>query len=558
MAARFTVLALAVVLWSCTAPMRVSSAVISSAVISSAGISSAAIATGGNLSGARGAETGQCNYIVSMDQMQLGAASIAWAKFASGESVVTSRSVLRFKRRTVQDIVEFCVEVKERTSYTPAGDVICTECRREEGGMVTETTVEVSGSEGEWRAQVTQHGAAGDFATSLASTIPIGDEFGAFVRLIPEFLRNGTASMTFAAYKFDTGVLAQKKLSLIGRKSFKIGDGDESAREENTFEGIEATLEEDDGQSAYVFDECGIPYSVEIQGRIAMVRTDTRVFEFEGGMLLDSTLPVDVAVKDWRNLRAMEVELDGGEAALLAHLRSDSIYHTATPSRSGVRLMLRSSAVDTETDPARLARLPMVIPVDICRWLAATPLSQSDDQDISKLARSLAGDRGALETATCIVTWVHGHVCRGASERAMASARETLQHGTGDCTEHAALTVALCRAAGLPARNAFGLEYIPSGKAAVFGYHAWAQVWIGRWIAVDSTIPEVGTSARYIHFGYNEPEGEGMGDSNRGSAQGLILETLGRLRARVLSYRIRDGEPVHAVATATPDKGATR
>ena len=51
------------------------------------------------------------------------------------------------------------------------------------------------------------------------------------------------------------------------------------------------------------------------------------------------------------------------------------------------------------------------------------------------------------------------------------------------CEGFVALFVALCRAAGLPARGTGGLAYAQEGFAA----HAWAEVYVGRWIAVDPT-----------------------------------------------------------------------
>ena len=40
-----------------------------------------------------------------------------------------------------------------------------------------------------------------------------------------------------------------------------------------------------------------------------------------------------------------------------------------------------------------------------------------------------------------------------------------------------------------------------------------AEVWLGRWIPVDATIPEVGTSARYLLVGHDEPGEESRAES---------------------------------------------
>jgi hypothetical protein len=47
--------------------------------------------------------------------------------------------------------------------------------------------------------------------------------------------------------------------------------------------------------------------------------------------------------------------------------------------------------------------------------------------------------------------------------------------------------VALCRAAGIPARRVEGLRWI-GDDAGAFGWHEWAEVAVqGRWLSVDPT-----------------------------------------------------------------------
>ncbi len=40
----------------------------------------------------------------------------------------------------------------------------------------------------------------------------------------------------------------------------------------------------------------------------------------------------------------------------------------------------------------------------------------------------------------------------------------------------------------------------------IFGMHAWSEVWLGRWVPVDATVDEVGTSARYLFLCHDEPD----------------------------------------------------
>ena len=61
-----------------------------------------------------------------------------------------------------------------------------------------------------------------------------------------------------------------------------------------------------------------------------------------------------------------------------------------------------------------------------------------------------------------------------------------LEERKGDCTEHAVLFNALLKAAGIPARSAFG--YLLGDDSGAFGAHAWSEVaYDGHWIPVDAT-----------------------------------------------------------------------
>jgi transglutaminase-like putative cysteine protease len=70
---------------------------------------------------------------------------------------------------------------------------------------------------------------------------------------------------------------------------------------------------------------------------------------------------------------------------------------------------------------------------------------------------------------------------------------ETLQ---GDCNEHTVLYVAMARALGLPARTAVGLVYVNGA----FFYHAWPEVWLDEWVAVDPTFGQYPADASHIRF----------------------------------------------------------
>ena len=76
------------------------------------------------------------------------------------------------------------------------------------------------------------------------------------------------------------------------------------------------------------------------------------------------------------------------------------------------------------------------------------------------------------------------------------SALQVLESRQGDCNEHTVLYVAMARALGLPARTAVGLVYLDGS----FFYHAWPEVWLGEWVAVDPTFGQYPADASHIRF----------------------------------------------------------
>jgi transglutaminase-like putative cysteine protease len=66
----------------------------------------------------------------------------------------------------------------------------------------------------------------------------------------------------------------------------------------------------------------------------------------------------------------------------------------------------------------------------------------------------------------------------------------------GDCRQHALLTAAMCRAAGLPSRTAIGVVYGRlEGRSPQFIFHMWTEVWVkGQWLGLDAILGKVGAA----------------------------------------------------------------
>lgn len=128
---------------------------------------------------------------------------------------------------------------------------------------------------------------------------------------------------------------------------------------------------------------------------------------------------------------------------------------------------------------------------------------QSDDEKVIALARKAVGDCGdAAEAAAKIEAFVNEYITKKDLSVGYATAAEVAASAQGDCSEHAVLAAAMCRAVGIPAQVAVGLAYAPAlGKRRdVFGPHAWFRSYIGaKWVAFDPAMKR--SDARRITLG---------------------------------------------------------
>lgn len=164
--------------------------------------------------------------------------------------------------------------------------------------------------------------------------------------------------------------------------------------------------------------------------------------------------------------------------------------------------------------------MPLAMRMSFRHELSPEPLVQSGDAKIVALARRIRGDtRDPLVAARRINDWVHDSL-RKSIAVTIPSAIQVLEMRAGDCNEHTQLFIALSRAAGVPARAAAGLAQV-GGK---FYYHAWPEVFVGRWIAVDPTFGQFPADAGHLRFVYG-----GL------ARQAELLRLMGTLKIAVLN-----------------------
>jgi hypothetical protein len=162
--------------------------------------------------------------------------------------------------------------------------------------------------------------------------------------------------------------------------------------------------------------------------------------------------------------------------------------------------------------------------MDLKEALEPEPLIQSDDPRIIERAQQLTARRtrwhqDPKEVARTLTSSVFNMVEKRITF-SVPNAVQVLETLQGDCNEHTVLYVAMARALGLPARTAVGLVYVDGA----FYYHAWPEVWLGEWVAVDPTFGQWPADAAHLRFVVG------------GLAQQVeIVRLIGNLKIEVLS-----------------------
>jgi transglutaminase-like putative cysteine protease len=174
-----------------------------------------------------------------------------------------------------------------------------------------------------------------------------------------------------------------------------------------------------------------------------------------------------------------------------------SVFDIAEPHRD---LVIRAQAT-VETDQgfpaAQAAPLPwpdlraQASGGRLLEFLVTTPLTTVTPAVAATVIDAVRGADPA-ESAEHIVSRVRSQVSyMPGATGVRTNAQEAWDQRQGVCQDLAHVTVALLRAAGLPARYVSGyLHADPSaepGQSAVGESHAWVEYWSGSWHAVDPT-----------------------------------------------------------------------
>jgi len=191
--------------------------------------------------------------------------------------------------------------------------------------------------------------------------------------------------------------------------------------------------------------------------------------------------------------------------------QATSVRYRLTPKSADMDLLVPSTDNQTVTKNSDQSLTLTVTPIRVTaggtfpytgaaaalkKALEANSMLQCDDPNLMALAQKAVADASdAAQASANIEQFAAAYIELKDLSVGYASAVEVMESRQGDCTEHAVLTAALCRAVGIPAEVVIGVAYVEQfmDTTQSFGGHAWTRAWInGQWIGLDAAFAGTG------------------------------------------------------------------
>lgn len=223
----------------------------------------------------------------------------------------------------------------------------------------------------------------------------------------------------------------------------------------------------------------------------------------------------DRRIADPRHLRSMHVIVSGipGSQFVLSDARQKASAVMTEPGASAtatgagsvsetsgisVRLDIHADAID----PSHSVRLP-ITDTACASYLSKAAFLDIDSPGIRAMAKKLrGGDSNAARVVLKLRDWVSANMTPDMTIGVPRTATNIFGRRRGVCRDYATLYTALARAAGIPTRLCSGIVYADgvggSSAPGRFFYHAWAESYVGKWIAVDPTLNNPADPLPYV------------------------------------------------------------
>jgi len=289
---------------------------------------------------------------------------------------------------------------------------------------------------------------------------------------------------------FDPLAMSVQKAIIAsqGQETLQIaGETIESYRMTVTLSGITSTIWVTPEQEIV---QAITPFGLKLK-KISPAET-IRSSEEEKGDLITTTIIRPKGMKPFRGAKQMWVKIEG-----LTDFNQPPVSAYQVRTAQGY-------FIEPPTEPKSIPLTEKIMRTIPPNTLTGDSLILVEHPKIQKLAKEIVGDESDLwKKSQRILDWVYNNIEKKITIN-IPFALSTLETRQGDCNEHAVLFTALARAVGIPTRICLGLVW--SEELQGFGYHAWAEVFIGEWTPTDPTLGQLIADATHITLLYGNIE----------------------------------------------------
>ncbi len=457
--------------------------------------------------------------------LMLGGSRVGYASIAHRNIEDKGRKLVRIDGETVLRVQRFSQTTEQRMRFTdvqtPEGALVRLIASVEQGREPV-TTVGVV-RDGRLELEI------GTLGKTTQRSIPWSDEYGGFHAVEESLVRNPMQpgeQRRLKALVAGLTDLADVELKAVEHEPVALPGGEFKLLR------IENTTHLSDGEqmrSVMWTDPDGEVLKTQTETlnlETYRVPKDVALADIEPGALdlgLDPSVKVKRSIANPHSTKRLRyrVELEDGDPAEMFPQGLSQRVVSVGPHAAEITVYAIRPGVEGNPDA------PREIPAEADQ--RPSNMIQSDDPTVVRLAREAVGDEtDPWRKAVALEQFVHDYVTEKDYSQAFATAAEVAREREGDCTEHAVLLAALCRASGIPARVAAGLVYLPPRRA--FFFHMWTEAYLdGRFIPLDATIARGGIGAAHLKLTHTSLEG-----STAFTAFLPIVRVIGRLRIDVL------------------------
>jgi len=243
-------------------------------------------------------------------------------------------------------------------------------------------------------------------------------------------------------------------------------------------------------------------------------------------LLAFSLIPTDSPIENQERIGSMKLLISGLAGKRL--IPSDERQKvTGVEKKTGGKNPSYAASIDTiKIERKSISKIQRPAPAaGMADYLRSSFEAQSDDPLIRKTAKEIVGDEpDVYQSAVKINRWVYKNVEKKFVDTFSAVA--TLKSLEGECQAHTNLFAAMAKSVGIPTRTVSGIVY--SRQFGGFLYHAWPEIYAGKWIAMDPTFGQDIVDATHIKL----IEGEL-------SKQLQLFEYIGKIGVEVVSVEYK-------------------